>query len=300
MTVYDEQEYIFSLLSKLYAEIPLSESEISRILARVGDVFRHESTLVEVGVPVTICGDIHGQFNDLIRLLHKGGWPENNRYLFLGDYVDRGTKSIEVICLMFTYKILFPDTFFLLRGNHECQNINRVYGFYDECCRRYSTRLYLDFQVNDVEGVAFNLLPLAALVARRMLCMHGGISPELANLDQIRSIRRPLTIPDSGLICDLLWSDPNRHSKGWQPSSRGASFTFGEDVVVEFCRRMNIDMIIRAHQVVSNGFEFFAGNRLLTLFSAPNYCGEFNNTAGMMHVSDNMTCSIIVSSILIN
>lgn len=149
-------------------------------------------------------GDVHGQFTDLLRLFEYGGFPPEANYLFLGDYVDRGKQSIETIILLLAYKVKFKENFFLLRGNHECGQINRIYGFYDECKNRYSIRLWKEFQ--DV----FNCMPIAALIDDKILCMHGGLSPELVTVSQLQQITRPTEVPEDGLLCDLLWSDPEK------------------------------------------------------------------------------------------
>lgn len=163
-----------------------------------------------------ICGDIHGQYSDLLRMFEYGGLPPESRYLFLGDYVDRGKQGIETICLLFAYKIQYEDKVFILRGNHESASITRIYGFYDECTligdvgkTRYSTKLWKSF----VD--CFNCMPVAALVEEKILCMHGGLSPDLLSFDQINSIIRPTDVPDTGLLCDLLWADPDSSVKGW-------------------------------------------------------------------------------------
>jgi len=200
---------------------------------------------------VCLIGDVHGQYYDLLRIFEYGGFPPEANYLFLGDYIDRGKQSIETVCLLLCYKIKYPENFFLLRGNHECAQINRIYGFYDECKRRYSIRLWRVF--SDV----FNCLPVAALIDEKIFCMHGGLSPELKNLDQIKNIMRPTDVPDQGLLCDLLWSDPERGIEAYGDNDRGVSFTFGEGVVRKFNEKHDIDLICRAHQVVEDGYEFF-------------------------------------------
>ena len=225
------------------------------------------------------------QYYDLLRLFEYGGFPPDSNYLFLGDYIDRGKQSIETICLLLCYKVKFPENFFLLRGNHECAQINRIYGFYDECRRRYSIKLWKVF--SDV----FNCLPVAALIDEKIFCMHGGLSPELRNLDQIKNIMRPTDVPDTGLLCDLLWSDPERGVEEYGDNDRGVSFTFGENVVKKFNAKHDLDLICRAHQVVEDGYEFFQRRQLVTLFSAPNYCGEFDNSGAMMSVDDSLMCS---------
>ena len=194
---------------------------------------------------------MHGQYYDLLRIFEYGGFPPEANYLFLGDYIDRGKQSIETVCLLLCYKVKYPENFFLLRGNHECAQINRIYGFYDECKRRYSIRLWKVF--SDV----FNCLPVAALIDEKIFCMHGGLSPELRNLEQIKNIMRPTDVPDTGLLCDLLWSDPERGVEEYGDNDRGVSFTFGENVVRKFNSKHDLDLICRAHQVVEDGYEFF-------------------------------------------
>ena len=215
---------------------------------------------------------------------HTGFPPEEN-YLFLGDYVDRGKQSIEVAVMILAYKVKYPENFFCIRGNHECASINRIYGFYDECKRRYSIKLWKTFTD------CFNCLPCAALIDDKVLCVHGGLSPELTTLDQISRIHRPTDVPDTGLLCDIIWSDPDPDINGWGENDRGVSFTFGADVVRQFLRKHELDLLVRAHQVVEDGYEFFAGRELVTLFSAPNYCGQFDNAAAMMTVDDTLMCS---------
>ncbi|KRZ97775.1 Serine/threonine-protein phosphatase PP1 isozyme 1 [Trichinella sp. T8] len=275
------------LLIKMTANELLSSDEIEFIIEKVKLVLAMEPTLVEVNSPIAICGDIHGQYHDLLRLFNVVGWPPSQRYLFLGDYVDRGPKSIEVVCMMFLFKILYPNNFFMLRGNHELYNINKYYGFLYECCKRYSTRIYVLF------NEAFNLLPMAGLVGNRIFCMHGGISPYLSNFNQIRKVARPIRNITKGFLIDLLWSDPSYECEHWVRSNRGAGHLFSPEMVYEFCRKMDIDLIARAHQVVSDGFEFFAENHLVTIFSAPNYCQVYDNCAAVLMVDGEMRCSII-------
>lgn len=159
----------------------------------------------------------------------------------MGDYVDRGKQSIEVILLLLCYKIKYPENFFLLRGNHETSNINWLYGFYDECKRRYSIKLWKIF------NETFNTLPIVALVDDKILCMHGGISPELISLEQLIKIQRPIEIPDHGLLCDLLWSDPDDGIKGWEENERGVSYIFGKDVLTKFLDKNDLDLVCWAH-----------------------------------------------------
>jgi len=201
---------------------------------------------LELEAPIKICGDIHGQYYDLLRLFEYGGFPPEANYLFLGDYVDRGKQSLETICLLLAYKIKYPENFFILRGNHECASINRIYGFYDECKRRYNIKLWKTFTD------CFNCLPIAAIIDEKIFTMHGGLSPDLQSMEQIRRVMRPTDVPDTGLLCDLLWSDPDKDITGWSENDRGVSFTFGPDVVSRFLQKHDMDLICRAHQVRFN------------------------------------------------
>uniref|UniRef100_A0AC34EZS7 Serine/threonine-protein phosphatase n=1 Tax=Panagrolaimus sp. ES5 TaxID=591445 RepID=A0AC34EZS7_9BILA len=268
--------------------VNMSENEIRALCSKSREIFLSQPILLELEAPLKICGDIHGQYNDLLRLFEYGGFPPEANYLFLGDYVDRGKQSLETICLLLAYKVKYPENFFLLRGNHECASINRIYGFYDECKRRFSIKLWKTFTD------CFNCLPIAALIDEKIFCCHGGLSPDLQNMEQIRRIMRPTDVPDTGLLCDLLWSDPDKDVQGWGENDRGVSFTFGPDVVAKFLNRHDLDLICRAHQVVEDGYEFFAKRQLVTLFSAPNYCGEFDNAGGMMSVDETLMCSFQV------
>ena len=293
-------------------QVNLQEAEIRGLCTSAREIFMSQPVLLELEAPIKICGaprpresrtcaapaplclrwvlhsgagDLHGQYFDLLRLFEYGGFPPDSNYLFLGDYVDRGKQSLETICLLLAYKIKHPENFFLLRGNHECASINRIYGFYDECKRRYSIKLWKTFTD------CFNCLPVAAVVDEKILCMHGGLSPSLNQLSQISRIMRPTDVPDQGLLCDLLWSDPDKEVAGWGENDRGVSFTFGADVVSEFLDKHDLDLVCRAHQVVEDGYEFFAQRQLVTVFSAPNYCGEFDNAGAMMSVDDTLMCS---------
>ena len=189
--------------SFFFIQVQLPETKIRQLCQSARELFLKEPMLLEVKAPIHICGDIHGQYVDLLRHFDQAGYPPESRFLFLGDYVDRGKFSLETICLLLAYKVKYPNDFFLLRGNHECASINRIYGFYDECKRRYNIKLWKIFTD------CFNCLPIAALVESTIFCLHGGLSPDLDNLEQIKSLERPMDIPDSGLSSDLLWSDPD-------------------------------------------------------------------------------------------
>ena len=269
-------------------QVDLKEEEIKFLIDKSLQILKEQKMLVDLEAPIHVCGDIHGQYYDLLRIFEHCGYPGEYNYLFLGDYVDRGKQSLETICLLLCYKIKFPNKVTLLRGNHESSVTNRIYGFYDECKRRYNVRIWRSF--TDL----FNFLPVAALIDEKILCMHGGLSPELKNLQNIENISRPTEIPDTGLLCDLLWSDPEKDILDYDENDRGVSVVFGEKVVEDFNKKNDLDLIIRAHQVVDEGYEFFANRQLITIFSAPNYCGEFDNSAGIMIIDDSLTCSLKV------
>ena len=269
-------------------QVDLKEEEIKFLIDKSLPLIKDQKMLVELEAPLHVCGDIHGQYYDLLRIFEHCGYPGEFSYLFLGDYVDRGKQSLETVCLLLCYKIKYPEKVTLLRGNHESSVTNRIYGFYDECKRRYNVRIWRSF--TDL----FNWLPVAALIDEKILCMHGGLSPELKNIQNIQEISRPTDIPDTGLLCDLLWSDPDKDALEYDENDRGVSVIFGEKIVQDFNKKNDLDLIIRAHQVVDDGYEFFAQRQLITIFSAPNYCGEFDNSAGIMIIDESLTCSLKV------
>lgn len=268
---------------KVSKSLCLKNTEITAVCQAAREVFLSQPTLIELSPPVKIVGDVHGQYSDLIRLFEMCGFPPSANYLFLGDYVDRGKQSLETILLLLCYKIKYPENFFLLRGNHECANVTRglsladtivpsahsttVYGFYDECKRRCNIKTWRTFI--DV----FNCLPIAAVVASKIFCVHGGLSPSLHSMDDIKRIQRPTDVPDYGLLNDLLWSDPSDTALDWEDNERGVSYCFGKSVINDFLVRYDMDLICRAHMVVEDGYEFWNDRTLVTVFSAPNYCG---------------------------
>ena len=203
----------------------------------------------------------------MMELFKVGGpCPETN-YLFMGDYVDRGYYSVETVTLLVALKLRYRDRVTILRGNHESRQITQVYGFYDECKRRCNLKTWKTFI--DV----FNCLPIAAIVASKIFCVHGGLSPSLHSMEEIKRIQRPTDVPDYGLLNDLLWSDPSDTAVDWEDNERGVSYCFGKAVINDFLVRYDMDLICRAHMVVEDGYEFWNDRTLVTVFSAPNYCG---------------------------
>lgn len=275
-----------------HASAQLSKEEIDFLCTKVTALFKESPTLLELSAPITVVGDIHAQYHDLLRIFDQAKHPPQTNYLFLGDYVDRGCQGIETICLLFAYKIKYPKNIHMLRGNHECAYINRLYGFYEECNHYYGS----DNSIWRKFGEAFNWLPIAAIIEEKIFCIHGGISPYLNSLDDIRTMKRPQEIPEEGLLCDLVWSDPKPDADTWEDNERGTSFCFGLQQVEDFLTKFNFDLICRAHQAVMNGYEFsFPGSQyMITLFSAPNYCYEYENKGAILHVNENLICSFTV------
>ncbi|KAK6753043.1 hypothetical protein RB195_012570 [Necator americanus] len=268
----------------------LSYNEMWELCLRTRELLLIEPCFIKVDPPVVLVGDVHGQLYDMLEMISFIGHPPSKRMLFLGDYVDRGDYGLETITLLLALKLRFPDEIYLLRGNHETRCVNRQYGFFDECKRKFprkGTQLWTAFQH------VFNCLPVAALVGSRIFCAHGGISEDLLSFKQFERIFRPTDICDIGLLCDLLWSDPSNTSKLYEPSPRGVSSVFGKAAVDNFCNTMDVDLICRAHQCVVDGYEFFADRKCLTIFSAPCYCGELDNQAAVLQVGRNLDCRVL-------
>jgi serine/threonine-protein phosphatase PP1 catalytic subunit len=270
----------------------ISAKVIVKLAELAKNTFAKEANTLHITAPINIFGDIHGQFGDMVRFFEMAGLPSENQFLFMGDYVDRGNNSVEVVALLFALKIVFPDKVWVLRGNHECPEVNALYGLLGECEERFGDDAKLVFtKINE----ALISLPLCAVINEKIFCVHGGISPHLNKLADIDAINRFVAIPDSGLLCDLLWSDPSPSLKEeWGASARGVSCTFSDASVAAFLRRNRLQLICRAHQLVPDGYRFFANNKLITVFSAPNYCGNCGNDGVVMRVSSNLECSFFI------
>ncbi|CUI15618.1 Serine-threonin protein phosphatase, putative [Bodo saltans] len=261
---------------------PLELREMKLLLRLAMEILVEESTVQAVAAPVTMCGDIHGQFPDLLHLFEIAGEisPSSSMsYIFLGDLVDRGYNSVETLSFLLLMKVKYPDKVFLIRGNHETRTVTSIYGFYDECNKKYGTTEVWR-QCCDV----FDCFPVAALVDGKALCVHGGLSPELRTIDQIRLLHRRQEIPNEGPFSDLVWSDPE-NVNGWVVSQRGAGYLFGERVTREFMFINGLHLIARAHQLVQEGYRYhFDEEQLVTVWSAPNYCYRCNNLASVLRV----------------
>uniref|UniRef100_A0A803V3Z8 Serine/threonine-protein phosphatase n=1 Tax=Ficedula albicollis TaxID=59894 RepID=A0A803V3Z8_FICAL len=245
----------------------------------------HRQAHILLRCPVTVCGDVHGQFHDLMELFRIGGKSPDTNYLFMGDYVDRGYYSVETVTLLVALKVRYRERITILRGNHESRQITQVYGFYDECLRKYGNANVWKYFTD-----LFDYLPLTALVDGQIFCLHGGLSPSIDTLDHIRALDRLQEVPHEGPMCDLLWSDPDDRG-GWGISPRGAGYTFGQDISETFNHANGLTLVSRAHQLVMEGYNWCHDRNVVTIFSAPNYCYRCGNQAAIMELDDTLKYS---------
>ncbi|KAF3528597.1 hypothetical protein DY000_02042293 [Brassica cretica] len=281
-------------ISKVKDGEHLSEDELQLLCEYVKEILIEESNVQPVNSPVTVCGDIHGQFHDLMKLFQTGGHVPDTNYIFMGDFVDRGYNSLEVFTILLLLKARHPANITLLRGNHESRQLTQVYGFYDECQRKYGNANAWRY-CTDV----FDYLTLSAIIDGTVLCVHGGLSPDVRTIDQIRLVDRNCEIPHEGPFCDLMWSDPE-DIETWAVSPRGAGWLFGSRVTTEFNHINKLDLVCRAHQLVQEGLKYmFQDKGLVTVWSAPNYCYRCGNVASILSFDDNMV-SHPFKSLLLN
>jgi len=287
-----------NLKAHLLKEGRLQKKDALKIIESASALFNEEPNLIRLRDPIAVCGDIHGQFFDLMRLIETAGNPAKTKYLFLGDYVDRGQFSTEVVFYLFAQKIMYHRTFFMIRGNHECRHLTQFFNFRDECIYKY------DLDVYDAVMNAFDNLPLAATINHKFLCVHGGLSPNISTLSEIIELNRRRETPREGPFCDLLWADPyddqpkggpanpdaqgNVRGQSQAPTTwfsynetRQCSYVFGIDATKQFLKRNKLTAIIRAHEAQIDGYKFSMTNgqipRVVTIFSAPNYCDVYKN-----------------------
>jgi len=270
-------------IAQLYRREILPETTIKILCDKLKEILIYESNLQNISSPITVVGDIHGQFYDLLELFKIGGKPPDTNYLFLGDFVDRGYYSVETFSLLVCLKLRYPNRIHLLRGNHESRQITQVYGFYGECMRKYgSPNVWRHF--TDL----FDYLAIASLIDNSFFAVHGGLSPGIVSLDQIRVLDRFREIPPEGPLADLMWSDPDPDRDGFNQSQRGAGYTFGESVVNKFLRVNNLTHILRAHQLCLDGYQVLFQEKLSTVWSAPNYCYRCGNIAAILEINENL------------
>ncbi|PIK56905.1 putative serine/threonine-protein phosphatase [Apostichopus japonicus] len=276
-----------TLLEHFHSENKLDKKYVYQILLQINKLFRTLPTLCDITIPdkakFTVCGDIHGQFYDLYNIFKLNGLPsEENPYLFNGDFVDRGSFSVEVILTLFCFKLLYPNHFFLSRGNHESETMNQMYGFFGEVRSKYTT------QMAELFTEVYNWLPLAHLINKKVLVMHGGLfSSDDVTLEDIRKVDRNRQPPDSGIMCELLWSDPQPQA-GRSPSKRGVGIQFGPDITQKFLDHNDLEYVIRSHEVKSDGYEIAHNGKCITVFSAPNYCDTMGNKGAIINMTSDL------------
>ena len=258
----------------------IPEDALRALCEKAKEILLSEPNVIKLDYPVTVCGDVHGQFFDLKEVFNIGGKLPDTNYLFLGDFVDRGFHSVETVTLIVALKVRYPHRIHMLRGNHESRQLTQIYGFYDECMKKYGSS-----DVWKILTDVFDTVPLAAVIDQKYFCVHGGLSPSLKRIDQISMLNRVREVPHDGPISDLLWSDPEER-RGWEASVRGAGFIFGTDASEQFNETNGTQIIIRAHQMVMEGYSWNHHNTVVTVFSAPNYCSRCGNLAAIMELSD--------------
>ena len=282
---------------EIRCDIPnVTTEEAYWVISKSKRILKSEPTLLEIKSPIVVVGDIHGQCETVIRLFNRLGTPEKVKYLFLGDYVDRGDSSVELLCILLCYKIKYPNNIFLLRGNHETESISGAFGFfipnYNPDDKRFINEIKekrmgdLWFSFNDL----FKNLSLSAVINKRIFCVHGGLSPELKSIDEIRNVKKPIEVGREGLIADLLWSDPKFTGLGWSSNeSRKISSEYGSDIVDEFLKENELDLLCRGHQVPPKGFEFpFGEKRNCVTISS---CETDKEQAAIMFVDSDLNIS---------
>ncbi|OMJ76388.1 hypothetical protein SteCoe_24256 [Stentor coeruleus] len=284
------------LKDHFFREGTITKSDALKIIHQAELIFKKEDNLMQLSDPVTVVGDIHGQYYDMMKLLDLGGSPEKTKYLFLGDYVDRGMFSIEVILLLYSLKINYPSTIYMIRGNHECRQMTSMFSFRRECIYKYDLEVYESFMDS------FDCLPMACILNGSFLAVHGGLSPELVSIRDLETMDRFTEPARAGLQCDLLWSDPIDIPDGRLPEvyrnneTRGCSYFFGGEACRKFLKDNDLVSVIRAHEAQKDGYKMLFWNgtdfpSTITIFSAPNYCDCYKNKGAIIKF-DNSTLNI--------
>lgn len=282
-------EFVNQLLDYYRNQKVLHRRYAFQILLDIRTYFMSQPSLVDIEVPddrkFTICGDIHGQYYDLLNIFELNGRPsEDNPYLFNGDFVDRGSFSVECIFVLFSYKLLYPNHFFMSRGNHESENMNKMYGFEGEVKAKYTANMV------DLFTEVYNWLPLCHCINKTVLVMHGGLfAKDDVTLEDIRKTERNRQPPDEGIMCELLWSDP-QPMLGRSPSKRGVGCQFGPDVTKRFLEHNRLEYIVRSHEVKEEGYELCHDGKCITVFSAPNYCDTMGNKGAFINIQGTNEC----------
>ena len=278
MNISDPDKIIESVIKSrsdrsIRIETLIQDKQILDILNDVDNILVKEPILLKIPPPVRVVGDLHGNIDDLLRIFETDGYPPNMKYLFLGEYVDRGICSFEVMITLFALKIKFPQHIYLIRGNHEIQHISESYGFLEELKYKYSAMIFYAFHS------VFVNLPLLALVGKKILCVHGGIGPKLGKISRITKLTKPDDIKD-GIFADIVWSDPRDQKEKFTPNTRGIGYYFNQDALHEFLQLNNLDLLIRSHELC-NGcqFPYAKSDECITVFSNTDYCNRKNDAA---------------------
>ena len=257
------------------------------ILNSASSIFQKEPIIFNIDSNCVVVGDLHGNFDDLIRIFQHYGYPPSTRYLFLGDYVDRGKNGFEVFLLLSCMKIKFPKNIFLLRGNHECRSLTTNYGFLQEVLsKKYPKSVYDGFIDTFIQ------LPFCAVINDKILCLHGGISPTWHNLNDILTLSKPNEFFTQGILTDIVWSDPDFIEEDFGPNFRGTGTVFNSRALKKFLDNNSLSLLIRSHEQCNNGFcwTYSSDNemksRCLTIFSTSDYCSIEINAAVAFITSD--------------
>ena len=285
-TSYDIDKFI----EKLYKCKPLNKKELKFLIEKAKEVFLKEDNCQFVPCPVTVCGDIHGQFYDLLELFKIGGKCPETNYLFLGNYIENGYYSLETVSLLLCLKVRYTNRIYLIRGNHETKEVSFYSCFYDECMRKYNG----DPEIWKIFTDLFDFLPFTATVENKIFCLHSGLSPSIKLLDEISLIDRFKELKYDDILSDFLWNIPVEEEDcyGFVPFRKGAGYMFGEDVSHKFCQKNGLNMISRGHQCMKNGYEWCHKEKVCTIFSAPNYLYRCGNEAAFMEVNENMDIAL--------
>ena len=289
-----KSRYTSPVLSNNIQYYNFDMKDVSTILSLAQEDLKQEPALLNLSSEMIVVGDLHGNINDLLRIFNKNGYPPYQRYLFLGDYVDRGANGIEVFLGLLSLKLRFPDCIYMLRGNHETEAMTTGYGFKSEVTRRLRSNAYQMFLDT------FQYLPLAAVLDNKIFCVHAGIARGVKKLAQIKELEKPYNVPMDGIITDLLWNDPARSKNvdDFTPTERGAGCKFGPNPLIKFLKKNNLELLVRSHETCDKGYMWAfeksknATNKCLTIFSSSNYM-SLANIGAVLHVVEGQDPEII-------
>lgn len=257
----------------------IPEPVVATLCRNASYYFQREPVLMRLNMDIVIVGDLHGHLLDLLRIIKKFGHPANTNYLFLGDIIDRGEFSVETISLIFVMKVLWPQHVYIIRGNHEFKEICTEGGFLAEI-----QSIYGNVNVAKHFFSAFEMIPLGALIYNKVLCLHGGIGPNVESISNIETIQRPLSGFSDEIATSVLWSDPSENIQFYSPSARGSGYYFGQKAFMKFLTQNNLDLVVRGHECAEAGITMHFAKRLLTVFSASNYCGITPNKSAVLSI----------------